>query len=77
MKLVVTTSKFKHDKELSSYNNNYYIHEEGYIIYEKCHENYNYYSFYLFENGVTTFIGDSHNSFNDDVFELNFKMIYT
>ncbi len=72
-------SEFEHRPEISVYNNNYYRHKEfGYIIYELCHEDENYYEYFLLQDGKNIFIGSSITGFNgkEDI-SLNFKEDYT
>lgn len=78
MDLLIDASEFEHIKEMSVYNNNYYRHKKnGYVIYEKCHEDFNYYDFYLIENRKNIFLGRSQNGFdNEKHITIEFKTEY-
>ena len=79
MKLTLKQDEFEHDVELSKYNNNYYRHKkELYVIFEQCHEDFNYNSFYLFENTQMIFLGCSQEGFgHGDVVNIDFRIEYT
>lgn len=82
MKIILKQTDFKHLTELSKYNNNFYEHKElKYIVFELCHEDYNYYSFFLMEMGLKIFIGDSMDGFSlpidKDEIEIDFKKPHT
>lgn len=80
MKLTIKQNEFEHIPEESSYNNNYYRHKEnGVILFEECHEDYDYQSFYFLENGQKIFLGDSQDGFsiNDEYIVIEFKKEFT
>lgn len=78
MELILKPSDFSHLSAISSYNNNYYKHKKiGYVIFEKCNEEYNFYEFYLVENDHNIFMGGSSKGFNDTIISMEFKQQWT
>lgn len=77
MKLILETKDFKHLKDKSQYNYNYYISNKGLEILEICHEDYNFYEFRLIEGERWELLGSSYRSFKDEVIEVDFREFYT
>ena len=82
MEVRLTTKDFKHLKDLSTYNSNYYKYigkeaNENFIIHEKCHENYDFYEYSLVENNNEIFLGCSKDNFGDEEIIIDFKLFYT
>jgi len=79
MNLIFNQSEFEQRTEISVYNNNYYRHKKlGYVIYEICHEDENYYEFFLLEDGKNIFIGCSMKGFDGEEYvTIEFKEAYT
>ncbi len=83
MKLTLNSKDFERIKTKSSYNHNYYKYtgrEANYplVIYEVCHEDYNYYSYYLVEDFNKIFLGCSYDHIHDlAIVNIDFKTYYT
>lgn len=82
MEIRLRPKDFKHLKEKSAYNNNYYeyIGKEAntkFSILEKCHENYDFYEYTLIENEDEVFLGCSRDSFEDAEVIVDFRLFYT
>lgn len=82
MEIRLTPKDFKHLKELSTYNSNYYKYigkeaNENFIIHEKCYEDYDFYKYALVENDTKVFLGCSRDSFVDEEVIIDFKLFYS
>jgi hypothetical protein len=76
MKLKIDLSKFKHDKEKSVYNKNYYTSENGEQLLQICHEDYQFMEYKLVDGDKEVFLGCSEEMFKDE-FEIDFLEYYT
>ena len=82
MTLTLNSNNFKHQPDKSSYNHNYYSMvyiDNGYAtdILEVCHEDWDFYEYFLMDNNSKVFLGCSQNSLGGDgVVEIDFRKYY-
>jgi hypothetical protein len=82
MKLAFKSSEFIHIKERSEYNHNYYQYvgnaNHKFILYEICHEDYNFQEYWLLEGGTRIFIGCSTDFiYENSIVNIDFREYYT
>ena len=78
MILTIESGNYEYLKDKSTYNHNYYKVKKGKAeIYEICHEDYDFYEYYLIENEQTIFLGCSNDCMQDTVVEIDFRLFYS
>lgn len=79
MTLILNQKDFEHVKDNSIYNHNFYLNRHlDYLLYEVCHEDENYYEYFIMEDGVQVFIGCSMGGLNSaETINIDFKKHYT
>ena len=83
MKLTLNSKDFERIELKSSYNHNYYKYigtesNDPFEIYEICHEDYNFYEYFLIESPDEIFLGCSYDHIHDlAIVNIDFKTYYT
>ncbi|MFA5154546.1 MAG: hypothetical protein WC554_18525 [Clostridia bacterium] len=83
MKLVIKSSEFVHLKDRSEYNHNYYQYtgeaNNKFIIYEICHEDYDFCEYWIIDNETKMFLGCSQFDHIHDnaIVNIDFREYYT